>query len=81
MPTKLKILDSDSNFFMISNLELELKLNLSSKYLEYVHIGDYIYDFFNKNNMEGQPMSILQVTNEQYTFLNKLNNMSLEDFS
>jgi len=81
MATKLKIVDNDNNFFMISNLELELKLNLSSKYLEYVHIGDYIYDFYNKNHIDGQPSSILQVTNEQYTFLSKLNNMSLEDFS
>ena len=81
MATKLKIVDTDNNFFTINNLNLELKLNLSSKNLEYVHIGDYIYDFFNKTNMEGQPSSILQVTNEQYTFLSKLNNMSLEDFS
>jgi hypothetical protein len=69
MATKLKIVDCNNNSFTISNLELELKLNLSVKYLEYVHIGDYIYDFFNKVGIHGQPSSILQVTNEQYKFL------------
>ena len=64
----------------VEELELELKLNLSSKNLEYVHIGDYIYDFFNRINIEGQPSSTLLVTNEQYEFLYKINNMSLQDF-
>ena len=80
MATKLKIVDTDNNFFTINNLDLELKLNLSSKNLEYVHIGDYIYDFFNRINIEGQPSSTLLVTNEQYKFLYKINNMSLQDF-
>jgi len=80
MAIKLKIIDSNDNFFIIENLELELKLNLSSKNLEYVHIGDYIYDFFNRINIEGQPTSTLLVTNEQYKFLYKINNMSLQDF-
>jgi len=80
MATKLKIIDSNDNFFIIENLELELKLNLSSKSIEYVHIGDYIYDFFNKINLEDQPLNILKVTNEQFEFLSKINKLSLSDF-
>ena len=80
MAAKLKIIDSNDNFFIIENLELELKLNLSSKSIEYVHIGDYIYDFFNKINLEGQPSNILKVTNEQFKFLSKINKLALSDF-
>ena len=80
MATKLKIIDSNDNFFIIKNFELELKLNLSSKNLEYVHIGDYIYEFFNKINLKGQSSNILKVTNEQFEFLSKINKLSLSYF-
>ena len=53
-------------------LQLELDLNMSKYGKEWSHIGDYLYNFYVKENCLEQPKPILQVTLEQYTFLQEL---------
>ena len=56
---------------------LELELNTSKYGKEWSHIGDYLYNFYVKEDCLDQPKSILEVTLEQYTFLLDLyNNLS-----
>lgn len=57
-----------------SNLELEIKLNITNKGKDWANIGDYIYNFIVKRT-ETCP---LYVNDEQWVFLEKLNNQSIE---
>ena len=75
---KLKITDND-NCFYIENLDLEIKLNLSSKYLKYDHLGNHIYNYFARYNMIGQSSNVLIVTKSEYIYLNELNKKNLKD--
>ncbi len=62
----------DKNIFL-----LELELNTSKYGKEWSHIGDYLYNFYVKEDCLDQPKSTLEVTLEQYTFLLDLyNNLS-----
>jgi hypothetical protein len=57
--------------FIVNNIELELKLNLSPYSKKWSFIGDHIYNYFIKNYKE-----ILYVTSEQWYCLKELNDKS-----
>ena len=50
-------------------LLLELALNNSIYGHGWSTIGDYLYNFYVKEDCIGQPIDRLEVTSEQYTFL------------
>ena len=76
---KLTIQYDNKQFHVYNNdiFQLELDLNMSKYGKEWSHIGDYLYNFFVKEDCLDQPNSLLEVTNEQYVFLLELyNNLS-----
>ena len=76
---KLTIQHDNKQFHVYNNdiFQLELHLNTSKYGKEWSHIGDYLYNFFVKEDCLDQPNSLLEVTNEQYVFLLELyNNLS-----
>ena len=52
--------------------QLEIDLNMSKYGKEWSHIGDYLYKFYVKEDCLDQPKPLLEVTLEQYTFLQEL---------
>jgi len=63
----LTITNTDSSFTVTAReaIDLELKLNVTSKGREWVKLGDHLYAFGTK-----QPCSnVLVVTNDQFAFL------------
>ena len=76
---KLTIQHDNKQFHLHNKdiIQLELDLNMSKYGKEWSHIGDYLYNFFVKEDCLDQPNSLLEVTNEQYVFLLELyNNLS-----
>ena len=65
--------------YIICNLDLEIKLNLTCNSTEYDSIGDHIYYFFAPNSLSKPRFDILKVTNDQYKILFNLNKKSLAD--
>ena len=65
-------LHTESQSFDVFNkdiLLLELALNNSIHGREWSTIGDYLYNFFVKEDCADQPKDRLEVTSEQYVFL------------
>ena len=73
---KLTIQHDSKQFHLYDKniLLLELELNTSKYGKEWSHIGDYLYNFYVKEDCLDQPKSFLEVTLEQYTFLLDLYN-------
>ncbi len=73
---KLTIQYSDQQFHVYNKdiLLLELELNKTQYGKEWSHIGDYLYNYYVKEDCLDQPKSTLEVTSEQYTFLLELYN-------
>lgn len=73
---KLTIQHDSKQFHLYDKniLLLELELNTSKYGKEWSHIGDYLYNFFVKEDCLDQPKPFLEVTLEQYTFLLDLYN-------
>lgn len=68
-------LHTDTQSFDVFNkdiLLLELALNNSIYGREWSTIGDYLYNFFVKEDCAVQPNNRLEVTSEQYVFLLEL---------
>ena len=62
--------DNDSfNIYDCDILKLELSFNISVYGKEWSHIGDYLYDYYTKEDLPEQPESLLKVSKEQYIFL------------
>ena len=78
MEKKLKITNGIDHFH-IYNLDLEIKLNLSSKSYEYEALGDHIYYFFAPNYFSKPRSDVLTVNKDQYKYLLSLNNKTLND--
>ena len=68
-------LHTDTQSFDVFNKDiilLELALNNSKYGREWSTIGDYLYNFFVKEDCADQPKDRLHVSTEQYTFLLEL---------
>ena len=74
----LKISNGKDHFY-IDNLDLEIKLNLSSKSNEYEKIGDHIYYYFAPNYFSKPRSDVLNLNDEEYLFMLNLNKKSLDD--
>ena len=68
---KLEI-SSNSKSFFIDNLDLEIKLNLIDNEKKYLDIGDHIYYYFTRVEMENQPSNKLIVSEDEYKLLEYL---------
>ena len=69
------------DYFNIKNLDLEIKLNLSNKSIEYKDIGDHIYYYFAPNLFSTPRSDILRLDNEKYLFMYNLNKKNLQDIN
>lgn len=75
---KLEI-SSNSKSFFIDNLDLEIKLNLIDNEKKYLAIGDHIYYYFTRVEMENQPSNKLIVSEDEYKLLEYLKDKKLQD--
>ena len=68
---KLTIYNDNDSFSIYNSdiLKLELSLNMSEYGKEWSHIGDYLYNYYVKEDFQDQPKSLLEVSKEQYIFL------------
>ena len=63
----------ENQFIVFNTIELELKLNITEYGKKWKHIGDHLFNYcYNKEKKE----EILEVSEDQYNFLKKLNNVS-----
>ena len=79
--TELTVKCSDKSFIVKGKdiIQLELKLDLTLKGREYKKIGEYLYNFYTKEDCEGQPSDQLEINQEEYEYLIQLNNKSYQD--
>ena len=73
------VIFNDKNSFSVKDeqiIDLEIKLNLTNKYLEWSYLGDFFYNYY--TNLTDQKIFYLNVTFEQYKFFLDLSKKSYE---
>ena len=66
----------ENQFIVFNTIELELKLNITEYGKKWKDIGDRLFNYcYNKEKKE----EILEVSEDQYNFLKKINSVSYVD--